>query len=163
MVWLEGRSNPWLLLCLKLTKGNEMENQVNKTAAEGELLAEDERLHSLIVEVLSKHRMVRMFEVEEGALGNSYSLIDRLSLDDGADVESGQVEVDALAWAIADKLAADLASRQVANNDGLDLSILDRYAVVENQNGRPDLKKHAGGALVLLSDVKALLATPRCN
>jgi len=82
----------------------------------------DERIdamHTLILEVLSNHRMVRMFEVEDGGLGNSYPLIDRLCLDDGADVESGQVEVDALAWAIADKLSAsDSVAREVAAQAG---------------------------------------------
>lgn len=30
LVWLEGRSNPWLLLCLKLIKGNEMKVQAGR-------------------------------------------------------------------------------------------------------------------------------------
>jgi hypothetical protein len=67
----------------------------------------DDALHALIVNVLSQHRMVRMFEVEDdGALGNSYPLIDRLSLDDGQDVASGKEEIDAIAWAIVDAMPA---------------------------------------------------------
>jgi hypothetical protein len=80
----------------------------------------DDELHALIVKVLSGHRMVRMFEVEDGgAFGNSYPLIDRLSLDDGQDVASGKEEIDTIAWAIVDAmpLAAPTAGAATTEAD----------------------------------------------
>lgn len=57
-------------------------------------------------------------------------------------------------------ITAGSASRQVANKAEVDLSSLDRYIVVDDQDERPDLQKQVGGALVLFSDVEALLAAP---
>jgi hypothetical protein len=144
----------------------------NKAAEEGGLPAEDDRLHSLIVEVLSKHRMVRMFEVEENGFGNSYPLIDRLCLDNGADVESGQVEVDALAWAIADKIAADRAARPVANkamksssnltcpsdDPAVSIGSTQFFAMLINYGIDPDLSKRLEIVNVIDAHIDNLLA-----
>jgi hypothetical protein len=88
----------------------------------GEAVDEQE-LHARIVKVLSEHRMVLMFEVEDGgALGNSYPLIDRLSLenvDEEQYVASGKEEIDAIAWAIVGALpetVADNAKMRIVAN-----------------------------------------------
>ncbi len=64
----------------------------------------------VVISALLEHRMVRMFEVEEDGLGNSYPLVDRLTLDGGADIESGMVEIEAIADAVLDALAAQTSS-----------------------------------------------------
>jgi hypothetical protein len=88
------------------------------SALRAEPASQHDAQRAAIIDALSQHRMVRMDEVEEdGSLGNSYPLLDRLCLDDGRDVESGRAEVEAIADAVLDALD-DLASATRCRADG---------------------------------------------
>jgi hypothetical protein len=64
-----------------------------------------------VIRALSTHRMVQMFEVEDdGSLGNSYPLIDRLCLEDGRDIASGKAEIEAIVDAVLDALDEQLSA-----------------------------------------------------
>lgn len=69
--------------------------------------ADFDALRQPIIDTLTAHRMVRMFEVEDEGLGNSYPLIDRLSLDGAGDIESGAVEIEAITDAVLDTIAKE--------------------------------------------------------
>lgn len=63
-------------------------------------------LRDAIVAALSNHRMVNIFEMEEGGPGSNYPLIDHLALDGAADLKSGKEEIEAIADAVMDAIEA---------------------------------------------------------
>lgn len=81
------------------------------SALRAEPAGQHDAAREVIIGVLSAHRMVHMYECEDdGALGNSYPLIDHLCLEGGRDIQSGKDEVEAIADAILDALAEQTSS-----------------------------------------------------
>lgn len=85
---------------------------MNDTTKPAAALSEEEfdAMRAAIIAKLRDHRMVNMFEQEDGFLGNSYPLIDRLSVDDCDAITSALPEIEAIAESVIDSIEEQILS-----------------------------------------------------